>query len=393
MGTHLNHSAMPTCHDAAHRHTIIIGAGPSGLAVAACLKRSGIRSLILEQGDRVGAAWHRHYDRLHLHTDKAHSGLPFVPFPKDNPRYPSRLQVLDYLETYARNFQLEPRFGQQVVAAHQANGVWEVQTQDIHYQALNLVIATGYNREPHVPTWPGQTSFRGTLLHSSQYGNGEPFKNQKVLVVGFGNSGGEIAIDLWEHAARPSIAVRNPVNVIPRELFGIPILAIGIAQSKLPPRLADALNAALLRAVVGDLTRYGLRKSPRGPLTQIRRDARIPLIDVGTIQLIKRGQIAVYPGIERFTEDGVTFTDGNHAKFDAAILATGYCPQVNAFLKGASAVLDEKGTPLSSGRETSIPGLYLCGYYVSPTGMLREIGLEARRISAAIARTRAGATS
>ena len=97
--------------------TIIIGAGPAGLAVAACLKRAAVPALILEQSDKVGATWHRHYDRLHLHTDKAHSALPFVPFPRDYPRYPSRLQVIAYLEAYARAFQLEIRFGQEVVAA------------------------------------------------------------------------------------------------------------------------------------------------------------------------------------------------------------------------------------------------------------------------------------
>ena len=230
MGTDVTSLAEPTHHDAVLRSTIVIGAGPAGLAVGACLKRAGIPTLILEQSNKVGAAWHRHYDRLHLHTDKAHSGLPFVPFPKAYPRYPSRLQVIEYLETYARHFQLEPRFGQQVVVARHANGVWEVQTQDARYQALNLVIATGYNREPYLPSWPGQTSFQGALLHSSQYRTGEPFKHQKVLVVGFGNSGGEIAMDLWEHGAQPSLAVRSPVNVIPRELFGIPILAIGIVQ-------------------------------------------------------------------------------------------------------------------------------------------------------------------
>ncbi len=223
-------------------------------------------------------------------------------------------------------------------------------------------------------------------MHSSQYRNGEPFRNQKVLVVGFGNSGGEIAIDLWEHGAQPSLAVRSPVNVIPRELLGIPILAIGIAQRKLPPRWADALNAPILRTAMGDLTRYGLRKLPHGPVTQIQSDGRIPLIDVGTIKLIKRGQVAVQAGIERFTEDSVLFTDGKQGKFDAVILATGYRPQVNTFLEGASKAYDENGTPFSSGQEMPTPGLYFCGYYVSPTGMLREIALEARRISASIAR-------
>jgi indole-3-pyruvate monooxygenase len=169
-------------------------------------------------------------------------------------------------------------------------------------------------------------------------------------------------------------------------LFGIPILTIGIAQSKLPPRLADALNAPILNAVIGDLSRYGLRKLPNGPISQIHQQSRIPLIDVGTIKLIKQGQIRVYPGIECFSEEGVQFTDGNNQKFDSVILATGYRPQVDAFLSADAAVYDENGTPRSSGKETSLPGLYFCGYYISPTGMLREIALEAQRISADISR-------
>jgi len=264
--------------DATQHQTIVAGAGPAGMAVAACLKRAGVACLILEQTDKVGAAWRRHYDRLHLHTAKAYSALPYFPFPKDTPRYPSRLQVISYLEAYAQQFQLEPRFGQQIVAARHADDHWEVETQDNRYRALNLVIATGCNREPYLPDWPGQAAYRGALRHSSQYRNGEAFAGQRVLVVGFGNSGGEIAVDLCEHGAQPSLAVRGPVNLIPRELFGIPILAIGIVQSKLPPGLADALNGPILRAAVGDLTRYGLRKLPRGPMSQIQRDGRIPLM-------------------------------------------------------------------------------------------------------------------
>jgi cation diffusion facilitator CzcD-associated flavoprotein CzcO len=369
-----------------HYHTIIIGAGPAGLAVAACLKRANIPSLILEKNHTVGSAWRDHYDRLHLHTDKAHSQLPFFSFAKDIPRYPSRLQVIEYLERYARQFQLEPEFGQEVIRAARENGRWEVETQNGRYESQNLVVATGYTCKPLIPDWPGKDTFRGEILHSSQYRNGKPFKDQKVLVVGFGNSGGEIAIDLWEHGAQPAFAVRSPVNVIPRELLGIPILAIGIVQSKLPPRLADILTAPVLRLAIGDLSRYGLQKLPYGPATQIQRDNRIPLIDVGTVKLIKDGRIAVHPGIESFTEKGVIFADGNGENFDVVILATGYNPHVNSFLEGVSVVHNEIGTPLISGREALIPGLYFCGFYVSPTGMLREIAVEARRISAAIAR-------
>lgn len=364
---------------------IIAGAGPAGLAVAACLRRARVSFLILEQAVSVGASWRGHYDRLHLHTPKAHSALPYLPFPQDYPRYPAREQVIRYLETYARHFDLEPQFGQQVVSAHPVAGGWEVQTQDASYQAANLVVATGCAREPYRPQWPDQAAFGGQILHSSAYRNGEPFRGQKVLVVGFGNSGGEIALDLYEHGAQPSMAVRSPVNVVPREVIGIPHLAFSIAQARLPRRLADALNAPVVRLTIGDLTPYGLRRPAYGPLAQIERSARIPLIDVGTIDLIKRGAIAVYAGIERFTQDSVVFTDGRTAAFDAIILATGYRPRVDAFLAGVAGVYDAVGAPLASGREMAAAGLYFCGFYVSPTGMLREIGVEARRISAAIA--------
>ncbi len=366
-------------------NTIIIGAGPAGLAVGACLRRAGIPFVILEQNDKVGSAWYGHYDRLHLHTDKGNSKLPYHSFDKDVPRYPSRLQVIDYLEGYAEKFQLEPKFGRRVVRAEQVNGGWLVETENGRYQSQNLVVASGYTRERHIPDWPGKGQFQGNTLHSTDYKNGEQFKGKRVLVVGFGNSGGEIAIDLWEHGAEPSIAVRSAVNVIPRELLGIPILAIGIVQNNLPARLADLLTAPILRLVIGDLSRYGLSKLPYGPATQIEKDKRIPLIDVGTIKLIKEGQVAVYPGIESFTKTGVVFANGKRQDFEVVVLATGYYPKVDAFLRGGSAVLDEHGTPLESGRSGPITGLYFCGFYVSPTGMLREIAIEAKQIARMIA--------
>jgi len=362
---------------------IIVGAGPAGLAVAACLKQANIESVLLEQSHQAGSAWYRHYDRLHLHTDKKNSELPFLPYPKTYPRFPSRTQVIDYLELYAKTFQLDIRFGQQVVSAAPQDQRWIVETLNSTYVASNLVIAAGYNRKPFLPHWNGRNLFQGKILHSSMYKNGESFRRQNVLVVGFGNSGGEIALDLWEHRVKTSIAIRNAVNVIPRELFGIPILSIGILQNMMSPKLADAINAPILRAVIGDITKYGLRKLPYGPATQIRRDGHIPLIDVGTMRLIREGQLAIYPGIEEFTEEGLKFVDGRQANFDAVVLATGYRPSVDDFLKVPD-VLRADGTPSTTGCESPIHGLYFCGYYISPTGMLRAIGIEARKITASI---------
>ena len=368
-----------------NNHTILIGAGAAGLAVGACLKRAGIPNIILEQSDRVGATWRKHYDRLHLHTDKKNSALPFAPYPMDYPRYPSRDQVVKYLEDYAKRFDLDIRFNQQVTSTRREDGQWLVQTQESVHAAPNLVVAAGYSRQPLMPEWKGLESFRGKILHSSEYKNGSAFKGQRVLVVGFGNSGGEIAIDLYEHGAKPSLAVRNAVNVIPRELAGIPILSIGILQNKMPSWLADAMNAPILRVAVGDITKYGLRKLSYGPATQIRKDKRIPLIDVGTMQLIREGYVTVYPGVKEVSGNRIRFEGGTEAEFNALILATGYRPRVNDFLQDAKSAIDREGAPTSTGKESQIPGLYFCGYYVSPTGMLREIAIEAKQISAAIA--------
>lgn len=371
--------------------TLIVGAGPAGLAVAACLARADIPYLVLEKGDGVGASWRNHYDRLHLNTNKGLSALPFAPFPRHYPRYPSRRQMIAYLEEYARRFGVEPTFGAEVVSTRRVGGTWRVHTLDGAYDGSHLVIAAGCTREPNRPRWPGQESYGGRVLHSSAYRSGVPFADWRVLVVGLGNSGGEIVIDLYKHGARPCLSVRRPVNVIPRELFGIPILAIAIAQGRLPPRLADAISGPVLRAVFGDLRPYGLDRPEEGPMTEMVRHNRVPLIDAGTVELVKRGLVPVYPEVREFTGDGVVFADGRSAPFDAVILATGYRPRVDSFLQGCPAALDRIGTPVASGPRSPVPGLFFCGYRVAPTGILREIGREARLIAAAIARERSAA--
>ncbi len=183
------------------------------------------------------------------------------------------------------------------------------------------------------------------------------------------------------------LSVRAPVNVTPRELFGIPATVFAIAQRKLPPRIADALTAPLLRLRFGDLARYGVRKAPDGPLTQITTRRRIPLIDVGTVRLIRAGAITVRSGVARFTDRSVIFADGSMDEFDAIILATGYRPALDTWLTPASTVTDEQGIPRASGYETDVPGLYFCGFRSVATGLLREIGIEAKRIAQAIDRS------
>jgi hypothetical protein len=357
---------------------VIIGVGPAGLAVAACLRHANIAFEILEREDCVAPAWHRHYDRLHLHTAKRSSALPGFPFPPDYPTYPSRLQVIAYFEAYAKRFQIEPHYQQPVVGMRDLDGMWKVNTSDTSYRAPNVVIATGINHEPVLPAWPGQEKFMGQIIHSAEYRNGEAYRGKRVLVVGFGNSGAEIALDLYEHNAHPSISVRSPVNVISRDVLGFPIQRLSILTSGLPAPLVDSLTTPMSRLRFGDLTRYGLRKASYGSATQVRTYAKIPVIDVGTIKLIKQGKIKVCGGLEAFTQEGVRFSDGKEASFDSVILATGFVPGFNSFLPDVSAP--------ARGEVSSAPGLFFCGFHNSAGGLLREISLEALRIADAIAK-------
>ncbi len=307
--------------------------------------------------------------------------------PRDWPRYPARDQVVEYLERYQEHAGLRPHFGEAVHRVERVDDTWETTTAKGTWRSANVVIATGRTRVPVRPTWPGMDRYRGEVLHSSDYRNGDPWGGRPVLVVGFGNSACEQALDLVERGAEAHLAVRSPVNVLPRDLFGVlPVLPLGIAMRRLPPRVADALAWPMVRGTVGDVRRFGLEKLPYGPNTQMARDHRVPLLDIGTLEQIGRGRITVHGDLDHFTEDGVVFSDGSPVTVDAVVLATGYRASVDDLLVGWEAVCDPSGTPTVSGAPTALGGLYFCGMYVSPAGMLREIGIEATRIAAHISR-------
>jgi indole-3-pyruvate monooxygenase len=372
---------------AIEHQVLIVGAGPAGLGVAGCLVQLGQRPFVIERAQALAASWANHYERLHLHTVKELSALPGLAFPSSAPRYVSRQGVVDYLAAYARQYAIEPRFGEEVVAIVAQDERWRIRTASGgEYVARALVLATGANREPRETMMPGQASFSGQVLHSKAYRNAHAFAGQRVLVVGMGNTGAEIALDLCEQGVRTAISVRSPVNMVYRDVLGRPTQLSSIMLSKLPVAWGDALATRLRNWTVGDLSRWGLRTASISPLRQLREHGKTPVIDVGTIARIKRGEIVVHPGIDAFTPQGVRFTDGSEQAFDSVILATGYEAQIGNLFPGAKPELDVNGMPLQVVGRGAMRGVYFVGFDIrQPGGLLRAIGAQARQVAQAIA--------
>jgi cation diffusion facilitator CzcD-associated flavoprotein CzcO len=371
---------------------IIIGAGPAGLACAATMRGAGLNVTVFEKADSVGSVWRRHYDRLHLHSDRSHSALPGMDMPKSFPLYPSREQVVAYLEGYAARFDIKPAFGNEVMRLRRDGTQWCAETASGAVSAPVAIVATGLASAPYCPSWPGSETYRGVTVHSSCYRNPAPYLGKRVLVVGMGNSGGEIALDLAEAGVDVALAVRGPVQILPRDLLGLPIVtwAIFYRSLRFPPRLVDLINAPILRLALGSFEKLGLRRAAKGPLQMIEEDGRVPMIDIGTLGKIRDGSIKVRRGIERLTDDGVVFSDGKSESFDAVVLATGFRPDLRRLIPGVDAVFDAHGTPRVTGKATNVPGLYFCGQTVSPTGQFREIGIEAGSIATSVRNYLAG---
>jgi len=365
---------------------IIVGAGPAGLACAATMRAAGLGVTVIEKADKVGSVWRRHYDRLHLHPDRNHSGLPGMTMPRTYPLYPSRMQMVEYLESYAARFDIRPVFKTTAVSLRRNDARWCAHTARGVIAAPTVVVATGIADAPYRPSWPGSELYQGAIVHSSEYRNPTAYLGKRVLVVGFGNSGGEIALDMANAGIDVALAVRSAVQILPRDLLGLPIMSWAILYQHMPARLVDFINAPILRLAVGSIERLGLRRAAKGPRRMIEEDGRVPLIDIGTLDKIRDGSIKIRGGIDRLTREGVAFADATSGKFDAIILATGFRPDLRRLIPDEEGVFDRHGMPRVTGRATSAPGLYFCGQTTSPTGQLREIGVEARRIAESASR-------
>lgn len=370
--------------------TLIVGAGPAGLAVAGRLVQMGLPCLVLEKGEQVAASWHNHYERLCLHTVKEHSNLPGMEMPEHYPTYVPRLDLIAYWEDYIRKMNISPLFGQQVLKINRQNDHWMTETATHIFHSKNVVVATGYNRSPNMPFWPGQEHFKGELLHSHQYRKAAPFAGKRVLLIGMGNTGAELAIDLYENGAFPFVSIRGPVNFIRRDIAGRPAQNTAILLGKLPNWAYDFIARQVQKLTVGDLTPYGVPKSPYAPSEQLRRFGKVPVIDIGAIDLIKQGNIKILPEIQRFNENSVTFTDGRTEPFDAVIACTGYRARVEDFVENGQALLSKWGYPSQLWYDDrALEGLYFCGFSTPLSGILRNIKIDSGKIAEHIQRTSA----
>ncbi|MDQ1719221.1 MAG: putative flavoprotein involved in transport [Pseudonocardiales bacterium] len=369
---------------------IVIGAGPGGLAAAAALAGRGVSVLVVDKADEVGSAWRRHYDRLHLHTARWTSHLPGYKIPRNYGNWVARADVVRYLEAYTRHHGIDVRTGVVVERLDRVGDEWVLRSPQGDLSANVVVVATGYNHTPDIPDWPGPDGFRGQLLHAADYRNAAPYSGKDVLVVGTGNTGAEIAVDLVEGGAhRVRLAVRTVPTFVRRQLGPLPNSAVSIALRRLPPRLVDYIIAASSRLSIPDLAPQGLPRPTPGVYTRLLKDGAVPIIDVGLIDALRAGQVEVVAAVTGFEGDKVLLADGAAIAPDAVIAATGYKQGLDG-LVGHLGVLDHRGRPAVHGGHShpGAPGLYFTGYTNPLSGMFRELNIDARRIARAVATSR-----
>jgi cation diffusion facilitator CzcD-associated flavoprotein CzcO len=296
--------------------------------------------------------------------------------------FPSRDQVIDYFEHYARKHELEIRFRTHVERIERDGAGWLLQTSTGAIEAGDVVVAAGYEHTFHVPKWPGRDTFAGRLIHSAEYRNADEFRGADVLVVGPGSSGMEIAYDLVQGgASRVRLAVRTPPNVILREPLG-PLFARLLV--KLPAKRADRVTSFMRRKMIGDLAPYGLPEPEEGVVSRLKRLGVAPaIVDREVLDAIRAGRIEIVAAVEALDERSVQLADGSRIEPDAVIAATGYRPGLKPIV-GHLGVLDGHGAPRAI-RGEAAPGLRFVGYDPRPA-QLRWIGHEASRAAKAIAR-------
>ena len=312
-------------HDGPPGHVCIIGAGPAGLSAARALKRMGIHYDQYERHSDVGGIWDLDnpgtpmYESAHFISSRNTSGFFDFPMPDSYPDYPGNRQILQYTQDFAATYGLREaiRFGTAVERVERENQSWRVTLDDGSSRQYGAVIcATGVTWYPRTPQYPGQ--FTGVTRHASTYRDAAEFRGRRVLVVGLGNSGADIAGDAAATADAAFVSVRRGYHVIPKHIFGIPTDEFAERGPSLPTRLLRPAMSVLLRLLEGDLTKYGL------PEPDHRLFESHPLLNSRLLHHLRHGDVAIRPDVVGLEGGLVRFCDGTSETIDLVIYATGY---------------------------------------------------------------------
>lgn len=364
---------------------VVVGAGAAGLATARELSRRGVSCRVLERGASPGQTWADLYDSLRLHTGRHLSALPGMRMPRGTPLFPSRTDYHEYLLAYARAHAIRVETGRRVRSIVRRPGGWIVDAAGEEIAARAVVIATGIVANPLIPHFAGRDGFEdagGRVIHSAEYRRPGPFAGRRVLVVGVGNSGGEIGSELARAGVDVSIAVRSGAHVVPLTIAGVPIQYLATIVRKLPRRAQERVVAAVRS--LGERR----RGPPVLPVPSHSPLDAIPLIGFNLVDEIRARRVSVRPGVTAFTRTGVTFADGSQDSFDDVILATGFRPALGAL--DAAVRLDTRGFALRSDRVTSAdhPDLVFVGHNYDSRGGLLNIAVDAPLAAERIAKSR-----
>jgi len=379
---------MTAGEEANRSDVIIVGGGAAGLATAAQLGRRGVPCRVLERGTEIGGSWSGRYERLRLNTIRQLSRMPGLPIARPAGRWVAREDFVSYLHAYRAHHCIHVEFETAVETIDRAGHGWQLKTSAGTMVAPQVVVATGFDRVPRVPAWPGIDSFDAPVLHSAQYRNAEPYRDQDVLVVGAGSSGTEIALDLAEGGARVAIAIRTPPLLLAREWGGIPVSVFSLLGRLSVRRVRDVSAGLLSRAMFGDLSAYGIDRCKQ-QLSEMIERGRLPTVDTGFVQAVREGRITVAAALERFERSAVVLADGSRLSPDCVVAATAFQGGLEPML-GHLGVVGENGRPRLQGGpwNDAAPSLYFVGYRTALTGHLAPIRTDARRASRAIARER-----
>jgi len=354
-----------------------------------------VDTTVLERGEQVGTSWRNRYDGLRLNTTSFMSTLPGYRARRSRyGEFPSRDSWVQYLEDYRAHHRLAVEFETDVQRIDRTAGGLSVRTDNDLRDADYVVVATGYDREPDLPVWPGADSFTGALIHSSAYRSPAPYVGRDVLVVGPGTTGSEIAhLLVAGGAGRVRVSSRTPPNLIRRKFLGTSVNAAGVVLNRTPLGVADAVTRTVQRVLFGDLTGYGIPRSPVGTATALKVHHRTPVYDEGFVDDLRAGRIEIVPAVVGFEGDHVLLADDTFVQPDVVIAATGYRRGLDRVV-GHLGVLDADGIPTVHGgaQHPGAPGLFFNGYRADLSGQLRLMRGGARSIAAAVS-ARSGARS